>query len=285
MYYDYFGLNEAPFKITPNTEFFYAGGERGAVLDALVYAVVHGEGIIKVSGEVGSGKTMLCRMLEERLPENVERVYLSNPNVIPEEVVHQIAHELQLEPTTTGRVGMMQALQQYLLQCHESNRQVVLFVDEAQAMPLPTLEEIRLLSNLETRHQKLLQIVLFGQPELDSKLTSPQIRQLRERITHSFALTPLSARDAGEYLMFRLRRAGYHGPDLFSSRVLREIARAAGGLVRRLNILADKTLLAAYAEGTHTITVRHVRSAKRDAEFYQAADGWRWLRHLFGRKA
>lgn len=284
MYYDYFGLNEAPFKITPNTDFFYSGGERGAVLDALVYAVIHGEGIIKVSGEVGSGKTMLCRMLEERLPENVERVYLSNPNVMAEEVVHQIAHELQLKSSEAGRVDMMQALQAYLLRCHEENRQVVVFVDEAQAMPLATLEEIRLLSNLETRYQKLLQIVLFGQPELDSKLALPQIRQLRERITHSFALTPLSAPEAGEYLMFRLRRAGYHGPDLFSPRVLREIARGAGGLVRRLNILADKTLLAAYAEGTHTITTRHVRSAKRDAEFSKGVDGWRWLRQWLGRK-
>lgn len=283
MYYDYFGLNEAPFKITPNTDFFYSGGERGAVLDALVYAVIHGEGIIKVSGEVGSGKTMLCRMLEERLPDNVERLYLSNPNVMAEDVVHQIAHELQLKTPEAGRVALMQALQEHLLHCHSNNRQVVLFVDEAQAMPLATLEEIRLLSNLETRHQKLLQIVLFGQPELDSKLALPQIRQLRERITHSFSLTPLSAREAGEYLMFRLRRAGYHGPDLFSRRVLREIARGAGGLVRRLNILADKTLLAAYAEGTHTITTRHVRSAKRDAEFYKKPRAWAWLKY-FGRR-
>lgn len=285
MYQDYFGLNEPPFKITPNTEFFYSGGERGAVLDALVYAVAHGEGIVKVSGEVGSGKTMLCRMLEEQLPEQVERVFLANPNVLPEEVVQQIAYELQLEiAEPRGRAQSMQALQAYLLQCHEQNRQVVVFVDEAQAMPLATLEEIRLLSNLETRHQKLLQIVLFGQPELDSKLALPQIRQLRERITHSFDLTPLNGRDAGEYLMFRLRRAGYHGPDLFSPRVLKEIARASGGLVRRLNILADKTLLAAYADGTHTVSLRHVRSAKRDAEFNRAPKLVDWLSGLFGRR-
>lgn len=163
MYYPHFGLKEPPFKITPNTDFFFSGGNRGAVLDALVYAIVNGEGIIKVVGEVGSGKTMLCRMLQTILPEKIESIYLANPSVAPEDVLDAIAFELQLElPKDADRLKVMQVLQAHLLKRHAEGRQVVIFVEEAQGMPLATLEEIRLLSNLETRQDKLLQIVLFG---------------------------------------------------------------------------------------------------------------------------
>jgi type II secretory pathway predicted ATPase ExeA len=191
MYYDHFGLKEPPFKITPNTEVFYTGGNRGAVLDALLYAILNGEGIIKVVGEVGSGKTMLCRMLQTILPDRIESIYLANPSVAPEDVLHAIAFELQLKlPKNADRLKVMQVLQNHLLARHAAGKQVVIFVEEAQGMPLATLEEIRLLSNLETKHDKLLQIVLFGQPELDENLNQSNIRQLRERITHSFNLMP-----------------------------------------------------------------------------------------------
>jgi len=212
LYYPHFGLKQPPFKITPNTDFFFSGGNRGAILDALVYAITNGEGIIKVVGEVGSGKTMLCRMLQTILPETIESIYLANPSVAPEDVLHAIAFELQLKlPKTADRLKVMQALQAYLLARYAEGRQVVIFVEEAQGMPLATLEEIRLLSNLETKQDKLLQIVLFGQPELDDNLNQEHIRQLRERITHRFNLGPLQTRDVGEYLIFRLRAAGYHG--------------------------------------------------------------------------
>jgi MSHA biogenesis protein MshM len=155
---------------------------------------------------------------------------------------------------------------------------VVLFVEEAQGMPLATLEEIRLLSNLETRHDKLLQIVLFGQPELDVNLSERHIRQLRERITHSFVLQPLNAAEIREYLMFRLRAAGYRGPDLFDAATVRLIARASRGLTRRINIIADKAMLAAFAANTHTITAKHVRAAIADSEFSSAkrTPVWVW---------
>ena len=157
MYYAHFGLKQPPFKITPNTDFFFSGGNRGAVLDALIYAITSGEGIIKVVGEVGSGKTMLCRMLQTLLPEKVESVYLANPSVAPEDVLHAIAFELQLKlPKNADRLQVMQVLQKYLLDRHEQGKQVVIFVEEAQGMPIATLEEIRLLSNLETKHDKLL---------------------------------------------------------------------------------------------------------------------------------
>ena len=272
MYYEHFWLNQAPFKITPNTDFFFSGGNRGPILEALIYAVTHGEGIIKVSGEVGSGKTMLCNMLMQRLPPNVETVYLANPSVSPEEILHAIAFELHLTiDRQATRLEVMQAVQATLLKRHADGKRVVIFVEESQGMPLTTLEEMRLLSNLETKNDKLLQIVLFGQPELDDNLRQPNIRQLRERITHSFGLTPLTVDEVREYLMFRLRAAGYHGPDLFADNVVKCIARASGGLTRRINLIADKTLLAAFSENTHTIKTRHVVAALKDSEFSDVA--------------
>jgi len=270
VYYAHFGLKEPPFKITPNTDFFFSGCNRGAVLDALRYAILHGEGIVKVVGEVGSGKTMLCRMLQTQLPEHVDNVYLANPSMAPEDVLHAIALELRLDlPSGLSRLEVMQRLQQVLLEKHEAKRQVVVFVEEAQGMPLATLEEIRLLTNLETRHHKLLQIVLFGQPELDDNLNQREIRQLKERITHSFYLGPLSKGEVAEYLMFRLRAAGYFGPPLFTKRAIKQLATMAQGLVRRVNILADKSLLAAFAANTYQVTPRHVAAAIRDSEFAQ----------------
>ena len=268
MYYAFFGLTQAPFRITPDTDVFFEGGNRGAILEALIYAISNGEGIIKVTGEVGSGKTMLCRVLQTRLPKNVETVYLANPSVSPEEILHAIAFELQLPiAKDAGRLQVMHALNTYLLERHSQQRQVVVFVEESQGMPIPTLEEVRLLSNLETQQHKLLQIVLFGQPELDENLRQPQIRQLRERITHSFTLFPLNQEDVKAYLTFRLQAAGYHGPDLFSRRVIAYLTGASAGLTRRINLVADKALLAAFAEGTHNVTLKHVKAAVRDSEF------------------
>ncbi|HVY06058.1 MAG TPA: AAA family ATPase [Burkholderiales bacterium] len=268
MYYEFFGLSHAPFKITPDTDVFFEGGNRGAILEALIYAITHGEGIIKVTGEVGSGKTMLCRVLQTRLPANIETVYLANPSVSPDEILHAIAFEMQLRvPRDASRLEVMHALNEYLVERHSQQRQVVLFVEESQGMPISTLEEIRLLSNLETRHHKLLQIVLFGQPELDDNLRQQNIRQLRERITHSFHLLPLDAEDARAYLNFRLQAAGYRGPDLFNRRVTAYMSRACNGLTRRLNLVADKALLAAFAEGTHNVSLEHVKAAVRDSEF------------------
>lgn len=268
MYYEFFGLTHAPFKITPDTDVFFEGGNRGAILEALIYAITHGEGIIKVTGEVGSGKTMLCRVLQTRLPQNVETVYLANPSVSPEEILHAIAFEMQLRvPKDASRLEVTHALNDYLVERHSQQRQVVVFVEESQGMPISTLEEIRLLSNLETKQHKLLQIVLFGQPELDENLRQQNIRQLRERITHSFSLMPLDNEDVRAYLTFRLQAAGYHGPDLFSRRVIAYMTRACDGLTRRLNLVADKALLAAFAEGTHNVSLNHVKAAVRDSEF------------------
>ena len=268
MYYAHFGLTQPPFRITPNTEFFYGGGNRGPILEALIYAISQGEGIIKVTGEVGSGKTMLCNMLQSRLPPTVETAYIANPSVSPEEIVHAVALELHLKPPRdAGHLELMQMIHAHLLERHAAGKQVVMFVEESQSMPIATLEEIRLLSNLETANSKLLQIVLFGQPELEDNLRQTHIRQLRERITHSFRLSPLKTSEIGDYLSFRLRAAGYRGPDLFSASVINAMAKASGGLTRRINLIADKAMLAAFAENTHTIKLKHIKAAVRDSEF------------------
>ncbi len=268
MYHDYFGLNQAPFKITPDTSLFFPGGNRGAVLEALIYAITSGEGIVKVVGEVGSGKTMLCRMLEIELPENVEVVYLANPSLSPDNILHAIAFELEISvDESEDRLKVMHELQEYLLKKHAANCQVVVFVEEAQSMPIATLEEIRLLSNLETEQNKLLQIVLFGQPELDQTLAKKEIRQLKERITYSFYLNPFKLGEVKEYLNARLRACGYRSTELFSLFAIREITKFSEGLLRRINILADKSMLAAYAVNTHKVTRKHVKVAARDSEF------------------
>ena len=266
MYLDHFGLSQPPFKITPNTKFFFIGGNRGAILEALCYAIIHGEGIVKVTGEIGSGKTMLCRMLANHLPENVEAIYIINPSLNRDDVFYVIANELRLATQGKRAHETLHLIQNYLIERHAAGKQVVLLIEEAQAMPLDTLEEIRLLSNLETEQHKLLQIVLFGQLNLDDNLALPRMRQLKERITHSFTVPPLTRVEIPKYLMFRMRAAGYHGPDIFSKEALKLIAATSQGIIRRINVLADKALLSAFSENTHNILPRHIKAAITDNE-------------------
>lgn len=278
MYQGHFGLQRPPFKITPDTSLFYEGSQRGAALDALMYAISSGEGITKVVGEVGCGKTMMCRMLEVRLGDSVDVVYIANPSLSPDNILHVIAHELGLDvENSSSKLDVMQQISVYLLERHAKNRQVVLFVEEAQSMPIETLEEIRLLSNLETEQHKLLQMVLFGQPELDDTLAKPHIRQLKERITHSFYLEPFPPKDILEYLNFRLRNVGYHGPDVFNKKTASAIEKYSAGLTRRINILADKALMASFSEGGHEVTVKHVHAAAIDSDFTQKRNWQLWL--------
>lgn len=270
MYYDFFGLTQPPYRITPDTQLFYSGADRGDILQALIYAIQNGEAITKVVGEVGTGKTMLCRMLEHKLPDHIEVVYLPNPNIPREHILHALAFEVGLPAATNrgvSRLELTKAFESYLLEKHINHQQVVVFVEEAQSMPLETLEEIRLLSNLETQQHKLLQVVLFGQPELDQNLAAPHVRQIKERITNSLYLPPLKIADIPDYLMFRMHLAGYNGPEVFTSGAARGIARGSRGLLRRINILADKALLAAFSQNSRLVTRRHVAIAIRDSEF------------------
>jgi len=279
LYLEHFGLTEAPFRITPHTDFFFDGADRGTTLEALLYATLHDEGIVKVVGEVGSGKTMLCRMLMERLPPHVETIYLANPSVTRDEVLLTVADELKVDAAAGRATSVLHALQERLIESFARGRRTVVLIDEAHAMPEDALEQVRLLSNLETSRHKLLQIVLFGQSELDDILAKLSMRQLKDRITHSFRTRPLSAAEVATYVSFRMRAAGYRGPDVFTPPALARIARASGGLTRRINILADKALLAAFSEGAHAVTPKQVRAAVDDSEFAtrrRRPAGW-WL--------
>lgn len=285
MYFDFFGLKEAPFRITPNTEYWYAGGQRGEMLAALQYAIGQGEGIIKVVGEVGSGKTMLCRKLVAQLPDTIDSVYLGNPTLSPDDMLAAILSDLGIETAESGRQARLAQLNAALLVRHAAGRRVVVFVEEAQGIALDNLEFLRLLTNLETATDKLLQIILFGQPELDAQLADPRIRQLKDRITLSLNLSPLTEPEVAEYLRARLAVAGYRGPDLFPAPLIARLTGLSGGLSRRINVLADKTLLAAYAGQTHTLTATHLDAAASDAEIRSPAQTapkprlprWAWL--------
>jgi MSHA biogenesis protein MshM len=267
LYLEHFGLREPPFRITPHTDFFFTGANRGPTLEALIYAITQDEGIVKVTGEVGSGKTMLCRMLLERLPDDVESLYLANPSLSRQEILGAIADELGIPADGKTTHSMIRTLQDTLVERYAAGKRVVIMIDEAHAMPAESLEEIRLLSNLESKATKLLQIALFAQPELDERLAANDMRQLRERITQHFNLAPLKAGEVSSYIEFRLRAAGYHGPNPFTARAVDMIARISEGLSRRINILADKALLAAYSSGSHQVDVAEVKVAGQDARF------------------
>ena len=266
MYSQFYGLQAAPFGITPDTSFFYSGGEREALISAIAYGVSHGDGIIKVVGEVGSGKTMLSRMLTRQLPDNIKLVFLLNPSLQADDLIFAIGHELGLQfDSTCSKSYALQQVQNKLLTMHGAQQRVVVFIDEAQCMPLETLEELRLLSNLETETDKLLQLVLFGQPELDEHLSHTSVRQIKERIIHSFYLKPFTRDEVGEYLLFRLHKAGYNGTAIFTPPALKLLTRFSSGLPRKLTILADKSLLAAFAAQSKTVKASHVRLAANDS--------------------
>lgn len=266
LYLDHFSLKTDPFRITPDTDFFFSGGQRGDILEGLVVASMHDEGIVTVVGEIGMGKTMLSRMLLERLRQlPADTVYLANPVFDRDEILGAIARDLIPNPPEGNRTQTLAALESVLIERYSQDRRVVVVVDEAHSMPGTTLEEIRLLSNLETSQNKLLKIVLFGQPELDGLLDAPQLRQVKDRVSHRFELQPLNAAEASAYLMFRLHKAGWQGGELFNADALALLVQASEGRTRKLNMLADKSMLAAYAEGVPQVGVDQVRRAVGDS--------------------
>ena len=267
LYLSHFRLREPPFQITPTTEFFFRGGVRGEILDALRYALSNNAGILAVTGEVGTGKTMMCRTLMESIEEDVSIIYIANPSLSGRELLYNIVEELDLE-VNLDKPHMVRQLQNYLIEEHSQRRRVIVFIDEAQAMPDDSLEEIRLLSNLETGRDKLLQIVMFGQPELTEKITQKKMRQLRERITSHFDLKPFGREEIVMYIDSRLRSAGYAGERrIFTPEACQLIWQVSEGILRRVNILCDKSLLAAFARGEQGVSSHHVQMAARDAGY------------------
>jgi MSHA biogenesis protein MshM len=273
-YLKHFGLRELPFGITPDTSYFFACRSIQEALNTLLIAVANGEGFIKITGEVGTGKTLLCRKFLSTLGPSWVSAYIPNPNLEPRVVVHALAEELGLHGESIGPHRLEKELMQRLLDIARQGKRVVLCMDETQAMPLATLETVRLLTNLETEKRKLMQVVLFGQPELDRKLASESVRQLRQRITFQHTLKALGRHEVADYVAHRLTIAGYSGPAVFADGALKAIHAASRGVPRLVNILAHKSLLLAYGEGARRAERRHVRAAVDDTP--AASPPWWW---------
>jgi MSHA biogenesis protein MshM len=279
VYLQHLGLREPPFGITPDSSFFYACESSQEALNTLLVASANGEGFIKVTGEVGTGKTLLCRKFLATLDDGWASAYIPNPNLEPRTLLLALAEELGVKlDGGLDQHHLVKALNLALLDFARQKRRVVVCLDEAQAMPLESLEALRLLTNLETEKRKLVQVILFGQPELDERLAHPSIRQLRQRITFQHHMGTLTREETDHYLAHRLAVAGYSGERVFSRSAVRAIYRASRGVPRLINILANKAIMLAYGEGTRRIEARHARAAASDTPAsFALSRAWLWL--------
>jgi MSHA biogenesis protein MshM len=274
IYLAHFGLREAPFSLTPDTAFFYPHGSAQSALNTLLVALRQGEGFVKIVAEVGCGKTVLCRNLLAELRGEALTAYVPNPRMTPQNLLMALCEELAIDvaPADQHTLGPRHAaprtlalIQRRLLAHAEAGRRVVLCIDEAQAAPVATIEALRLLSNLETEKRKLLQIVLFGQPELDARLARREIRQLQQRIAFSDRLVPMSRADVTAYVRHRLGVAGApEAATLFEPRALALLARASGGVPRLVNLIAHKALMLAFGRGAARVSAAMLRDAIDD---------------------
>jgi MSHA biogenesis protein MshM len=278
MYKTHFGLNEMPFGITPDTSFSYTSRTHQEALNTLLVAVKNGEGFLKITGEVGTGKTLLCRRFLAMLDQNHVSAYIPNPYLQPRTLLFALAAELRLNvPRDADQHLLLKEIARGLLNYARQGKTVVVCLDEAQAMPTETMEALRLLTNLETEKRKLLQVVLFGQPELDQKLDAESVRQLKQRITFQHHLTPLRLEEVEQYLAHRLRVAGFRGGRLFDRAAARAVYRWSGGIPRLINIIAHKSMLLAFGEGEQLVRTDHVRQAVADTPAARPYQPWRWF--------
>ena len=281
MYSKHFGLREAPFSITPDTSYFFTSPHSQEALNTLLVAAKSGEGFIKITGEVGTGKTLLCRKFIATVGPEFVTAYIPNPYLEPRTLMLALADELEVTlARDVDQHQMLKSINYRLLELAGQGKQVVLCLDEAQAIPVESLEALRLLSNLETEKRKLLQIVLFGQPELNQHLQANSIRQLAQRITFHYHLGPLSRDDIEYYLAHRLRVAGYTGGRLFTRGAIGKLFRASGGIPRLVNIMANKSLMLCFGEGRQQVLRRHVKLAAQDTNGVVGARPrvrWPWL--------
>ena len=267
MYLEHFGIREAPFSLTPDTTYFFASPSHQAALNTLLVALRMGEGFIKVVGEVGTGKTLLCRKLLKILGDKYITAYIADPYLTPVQLRMALATELGIEMAPgSGQSQINQAIHERLLELSESGKSVLLILDEAQALPNESLETLRLLTNLETEKRKLLQIAIFGQPELDQRLAESSMRQLRQRITFSHHLETIDFDCLGDYVHHRLCQAGYQGRQPFTPKALKLLHKASRGVPRLINVLTHKSLMAAFGRGTWKITPELIQSAAFDTE-------------------
>jgi general secretion pathway protein A len=285
MYLQFYGLTEAPFSITPDPRFVYLSERHRDALAHLLYGIGQGGsgGFVQLTGEVGTGKTTLCRLLLERMPEDTRVALVLNPRLSPVELVETICEELRLDVAgVRGSLkGLVDLLNKYLLRAHGDGLRVVLIIDEAQNLSMEALEQVRLLTNLETATQKLLQIILLGQPELRETLARPELRQLTQRITARFHLTPLSSDETEEYLRHRLAVAGSKRFP-FSRLAVKRIHEHAGGVPRLINVIADRALTAGYVRELLQVGEREVELAAREALASPVRRARPWLAAIAG---
>ena len=265
MYEQYYGLHEKPFSLTPDTEFFYQSETPREALNVLLVAIRSGDGFIKVTGEVGTGKTLLCRKLLDALENEFDTIYIPNPYMNCNALLQAVVAEMGIIEQTDEE-NYLAAINKRLIENAQRGRGTVILLDEAQSLPEESLEAIRLLSNLETRKQKLVQIVLFGQPELDAKLANSSIRQLRQRIMHSYTLKPLDKHAVRSYLQHRVSSAGYCGPELFDESAQTMLYKLSQGVPRVINVLCNKAMMMSYARGDFYIGRRHITAAAADSK-------------------
>lgn len=280
MYLQHFGIKEFPFSITPDTSFFFSSDGSQEALNTLLIAVRTGEGFIKITGEVGTGKTMLCRKLMTNLERDFKVAYIPNPYLEPHSLFMELASELGVDVATTERLDqhqLLKALTKKLLEIIRNGKHVVICLDEAQAMPIETLEALRLLTNLETEKRKLLQVIIFGQPELEEKLNHPSIRQLKQRIAFDYHLTALSRDELDYYVHHRLGVAGYQGGRLFSPLALWMLQHKTKRIPRLVNILAHKSMLNAFGKGNKIVSMFDVLVASNDTASLRQP---RWIKRL-----
>ena len=267
MYQDFFKFAALPFSLTPNPSFFCQLKGHQEALNTVEFCIHSGEGFIKVIGEVGSGKTLLCRKLLENLDSQFVTAYIPNPDLTPIEIRKAFAREIGLDPTQwQDQHELLTALYQHLISLHANGKKIIFLIDEAQALSDEGLETIRLLTNLETENAKLVQVVLFAQPELDQRLNQDKLRQLKQRISFSYRLPLMNRDDLDTYLNHRLAKAGYTHGNLFSLSAKNLLFRASRGIPRVVNILSHKALLVAYGKGIHQIDHHAMKMAINDTE-------------------
>ncbi|PUA27054.1 MAG: AAA family ATPase [Cellvibrio sp. 79] len=275
MYRQHFGLKEHPFSLTPDTQFYFNSQSHREVLSTLLLALRHSEGFIKIVGEVGTGKTLLSRKLLASLGDNFITAYIPNPYLTPDELKWFLAEEIGITYSPeTPSYQLLKEINLRLVELAQQKRQVVLIVDEAQAMPRETIEALRLLTNLETEKSKLLQVVLFGQPELDELLGRADLRQLKQRIVFAEYLQTIPKTSLGDYLTYRLSSAGYRGASLFSATAISLLYKASGGVPRLINVIAHKALLAAYGQGAGRVARKHMVRAIMDTAESRSLGRW-----------